>query len=435
MNNITLLTLLSTDKKQFERFSPLVKEYVLSAESFDIFKAISEYYLNYPSATAVNWEEFSTFFFMVKGKVKPEKASNYRSILEACQRKAGELVGLKPEELPKFYQDVQKYYVKLDYLTRICNTSLEGNQKLVSSVAENTLDDVEKLVIEARKELGRKDDPETIFVPRDLSAVVKAVSADGLDWPLDELNMSLGPLRKGDFVVVGAYVETGKTTFAAQCASHMAQQLKPEQGPVLWINNEEQSQKVMFRIIQSYFGVTTEELIKNARAYNERYRVEVGDRILLPSDDSGFNSTGRLTRLFREYKPSLIIFDQLDKVHIRGDFERDDLRLGNLYKWAREVAKEWAPVIAITQVDATGAKSEWITADQLRGSKVDKPAEADVIITIGKSQDIAKQHARYLHFPKNKLLGGKKFREEMRHGFHELTIKPEIARYIGAKGK
>lgn len=400
-------------------------------ECIDVVKAMSEWYRSYPSATKVDWEQFSTFFFMVKGKVKPERASIYRAILENCQRKAGEIDGLKPEDLPTFHQEVYKHYVKLDYLTRITNTTLDTANNMVSGKAVDDFDAVEKLVAEAKIELARTDVPESIFVPRNLSLVAKAVTAPGLPWPLEELNVSLGPLRKGDFIIVGAYVETGKTTFAAHCATCMVRHIGVDAGPILWINNEEQSTKVMFRIIQSYFGVTTEELLKNAAAYELQYTKEVGDRILLPSDDAGYNSVGRLNRLFRDYRPSLIVFDQLDKVSIKGEYERDDIRLGALYKWAREVAKLYAPVIAITQVDATGAKSEWITADQLRGSKVDKPAEADAIITIGKSQDIKRQYDRFIHFPKNKLIGGPTTKEEFRHGFHEVVIKPEVARYIG----
>jgi KaiC/GvpD/RAD55 family RecA-like ATPase len=76
---------------------------------------------------------------------------------------------------------------------------------------------------------------------------------------------------KGTLFLIAAYVETGKTTFAAQTVSHMARQLPDESHPILWINNEEQSAKVMFRVIQSYFGVTTEELVKNAKHYEEIY--------------------------------------------------------------------------------------------------------------------------------------------------------------------
>lgn len=434
MNDVTLLTLLSSDKKLYDRFSPLVKDYVLSRESLDVYQAMTEYYRSYPSATKVNWSEFSTFFFMVK-KVKPEKAVHYRQLLENCQLEVDKLAGKPIEELPQFHQDVYKHYVKLDYLTRITNTTLQTAQSLVSGRTAE-LDEVERLLTEAKKELGRSEEAEQIFVPRNLSLVAAAVTAPGLDWPLEELNQSLGPLRKGDFVLIGAYVETGKTTFAAQTVSHMATQLVDDKHPILWFNNEEQSHKVMFRIIQSYFGVTTEELLRNAKTYEERYEKEVGNRILIPTDDSGFNSVGRVGRLCREYSPSLIVFDQLDKVGIRGEYERDDIRLGALYKWARELAKMHAPVIAITQVDATGAKANWITSDQLRGSKVDKPAEADAIITIGRdASDPAKQYNRYIHYPKNKLLGGPRTKEEYRHGYHEVVIKPEIARYIGSLKK
>jgi hypothetical protein len=142
---------------------------------------------------------------------------------------------------------------------------------------------------------------------------------------------------------------------------------------------------------------------------------------------------GRVDSLCRQYSPSLVVFDQLDKVSIRGEYDRDDIRLGALYKRGREMAKQYCPVIAISQVDATGASTEWIESHQLRGSKVDKPAEADAIITIGRSLDPTKQYQRYLHYPKNKLLGGPRSKEEFRHGFHEVSIRPEIARYIGMK--
>jgi KaiC/GvpD/RAD55 family RecA-like ATPase len=430
MNDTTLLTLLARDKNTHDRFAPLVKEYVLSKECYDIFKAIGEYYKSYPSATKVDWAEFSTFFFLVR-KLNTEKATTYRLILDNIHERSRSLELLKPEELPKFHQDVYKHFVKLDYLTQITNLSLKTGQDLVSG-REVEFDAISDLVDKCKSEVGRSEAPDSIFVPRNLSAIVSTVSAPGLEWPLEELNVSLGPLRKGDFIVVGAYVETGKTTFAAHCVSHMVRHLEAEAGPILWINNEEQSAKVMFRIIQSYFGVTTEELLKNSTKYESLFTSEVGDRILVPADDSGYNSVGRLNALFREYKPSLIVFDQLDKVHLHGEFARDDIRLGNLYKWARDKSKTHCPIIAITQVDASGATSQYITAAQLRGSKVDKPAEADAIITIGRSSDMAKASSRFIHFPKNKLLGGDRCREEFRHGYHEVQIKPEIARYVGS---
>lgn len=430
MNDVTLLTIVGIDRKNFDRFGPLFKDYVFSKECLDVYKAIGDYYKSYPSATKVNWEEFSTFFFLIKKIKDPEKNTSYRSIIRNCSDTETSVAGKPVEELPKFFQDVLKHYVKLDYVTQIANTALRAGQSLVNG-EDATLDEVEKLLESAKKEVGHTAAPESIFVPRNLSALLTTVSSKGLEWPLEELNVSAGPVRKGDFIIVSAYVETGKTTFSAHCVSHFLRQLTATDGPIIWINNEEQSPKVMFRIIQSYFGVTTEELIKNAAKYEADFESAVGSRLLIPTDDSGYNSVPKLNALFKEYKPSVIVFDQLDKVNGWGQEDRDDIRLGKLYGWAREKARENGVVIAVSQADATGASTEWLTAAQLRGSKVDKPGEADAIITIGKSADLTKYAVRYIHLPKNKLLGGPRTRPEFRHGHFEVEINAAVARYRG----
>jgi replicative DNA helicase len=66
----------------------------------------------------------------------------------------------------------------------------------------------------------------------------------------------LGSLRKGDFGFVFARPETGKTTFLASEISFMAEQLSDDDGPSLWINNEEQSEKPMLRCIQATLGAS-----------------------------------------------------------------------------------------------------------------------------------------------------------------------------------
>ena len=79
-------------------------------------------------------------------------------------------------------------------------------------------------------------------------------------WRLKCLNQSLGSLRKGDFGFVFARPETGKTTFLASEVTRMVQQAKR---PVLWINNEEQSNKVMLRCYQATLGLSNTELYRD----------------------------------------------------------------------------------------------------------------------------------------------------------------------------
>jgi len=73
---------------------------------------------------------------------------------------------------------------------------------------------------------------------------------------------------------------------------------------------------------------------------------------------------------------------------------------------------------------------------QLRESKTDKPATADAIITIGKSNNKAKEYCRFIHLPKNKLMGLPGVTEEgYRHGYFEVTIDPSKGRYISTMRK
>lgn len=423
MDDLTLLSLVVKDKGMHTRITPFIKEHSVSEYSWDILKGVSDYYKAYPTQLSVNMDEFRSFFFLIKGKVKPEKASLYSRVIDNIISKVAE-----GADLTATAKDVLSFYVEQDYATRVANVSF----KLASGdKSAGDIDTIDSLCKEYKKEVGRAVSKEDIFVSTKLSELVASVFTDGLNWRLEEMNISLGPLRQGDFIILGARPETGKTTFLASELTHFAKQLKKDAGPIIWVNNEERDDKVMFRIIQSYFGITTEVLKKDLASYERKYDDEMGGRIVVVRRDSGCNTVWALDRLFTEFNPSLIVIDQLDKVVGFQKESRDDLRLGRLYAWARDKAIEYGPVMAASQVSGGGEGSQWITQAQLRGSTTDKAGEADAIITIGAVNDPAKPNDRFIHVAKNKLAGGPKTQESFRHGYFNVLIQPDIARYKG----
>jgi hypothetical protein len=100
-----------------------------------------------------------------------------------------------------------------------------------------------------------------------------------------------------------------------------------------------------------------------------------------------------------------------------------------LYQWARELAKTYAPVIAVSQAGGTAENKLWLTMDDVDSSKTAKQGEADWILGIGKEQDNT-SHMRFLNISKNKLLGDSDSLPDLRHGNQSVIIKPETARYI-----
>ena len=133
-------------------------------------------------------------------------------------------------------------------------------------------------------------------------------------------------------------------------------------------------------------------------------------------------------RICKLYNPSFIIFDQIDK--IKGfDGDREDLKLGATYQWARELAKTYCPVIGVTQADGSGEGKKWLTMENVANAKTAKQAEADWILGIGASHQEGFEYVRHLHASKNKLPGDEDSDPKMRHGKVDVIIDPEIARY------
>lgn len=282
-----------------------------------------------------------------------------------------------------------------------------------------------KFLSSTEKEEEKEED---VFVSDNLAFLVDTTyKKPGLRWRLKTLNQMLGSIRKGDFGFIFARPESGKTTFLASETTFMAEQLTADDGPILWLNNEEQSEKPMLRCIQASTGCTLPQLYANLDGWNTDYQQKTKGKVKIIRDASAIHRSF-VEKLCKQYKPSLIIFDQIDKI-VGFDADREDLKLGAIYQWARELAKLYAPVIAVCQADGTGEGVKWLTMSNVANAKTSKQAEADWICGIGKISDPGYDNVRYLHISKNKLLGDDMTIPDQRHGRREVIIKPECARY------
>lgn len=271
------------------------------------------------------------------------------------------------------------------------------------------------------------DEDATEFVTTDITTIIDNIyKVPGLRWRLDSLNKSLGSLRRGNFGFLFARPEVGKTTFLASEISYMLQNLPDEAGSIIWFNNEQVGQEVMLRVYQGYFGVRLEQIRANPQKYKEEFLTQTKGRFKMV--DNAQIDKGTVERLCKQLKPSLVIFDQIDKIHGFAA-DREDLRLGAIYIWARELAKTYCPVIAVCQADGSGEGQKWLTMDNVANAKTSKQAEADWILGMGHVHTDGMQFIRYLHLSKNKLMGDEDTIPRLRHGKLEVLIEPEIARF------
>ena len=416
--DIALLNILRK-KESYVRFKPFIKDYTLSKEGKAVFVALELYY-KAKAVDTVEWSDFEPWFYIYKsGNITKSNAEVWQHFFQ-------QLRDYTPAGTEK---DMVAHYIKMAYATAIGEKTMNILQR-----NDGELDDIEELVQEYNKEVGRAINPTDLFASGDVSAVLRRATLPGLNWRLPELNRSCGPLRGGDHVLVTAYVGVGKTTFLADQVSHMASQL-PTGKRVVWVNNEERSDVVSLRVRVAALGKSVMDMAKDQAAADSEYLALMGgdkDKVLVLRNDHELSNVTQLNALFNECKPGLIVFDVLDKVEgLREKDNKEHERLGRIYKWARQLGHEYdCPVISATQTDVSGADTRYVGMDQLRGSKVDKPGEADLLISISKNKDLtADQNRRYIYIAKNKLAGGGMFEEALRHGTFEVNINGPIARY------
>ena len=319
---------------------------------------------------------------------------------------------------PELVEELLKAYKQKVVLSQLALVSYDASE------GRKSIDDVNQLVKQLDHAEELKPTEEYVFASDDLDELLNNTYAKpGLRWRLNALNHSLGSLRKGDFGFVFARPETGKTTFLASEVTYMATQTNK---PVLWINNEEQVDKVKVRCVQSLLGLTNIEIERDRPAAKAEYLRVLGNKLKVW--DAVPYTASEIEKLCDMIEPGLIVIDQIDKVKGFTN-DREDLRLGAIYIWARELAKKHCPIIGVTQADGSGDGQKWLTMNNVANAKTSKQAEADWILGIGKTYDEAEEYVRYLNISKNKLTGDPDTLQELRHGKLRVLINPTIARY------
>lgn len=356
--------------------------------------------------------DFQEWFLLVKNKGLDNTQLKLYNLLFTNLEKY-ENAELADEIFSSFQNECIKYEVQ-----KLCETSFS-----IDSLAE---------LADKAKKMSTRDKIE--WIPNELARIEQETDrSHGLQWRLECLNRGVGSIIKGDLIIVAASVGTGKTTFATSEASYMCTQISD--GDVLWLNNEEANERVQRRFWQALLGKTFDTILEHAPKAKESYIKKLhGNQERFKLIDIHGKDLQYIAKVFKTFNPKLVIIDQVDNIHIKGKkFFADYERLGHLYTEIRALAKQYCPVIAISQTSNTAYvdKKEdtvkyqhYIDQTQLRGSTVDKAATADFIITIGK--DLEYPNIRYINIPKEKAPG---LYESERNLKAEVVFNGDISRY------
>lgn len=392
INDLCLLKVFC-DKEVYARYISLIQTQLLDYHVKILLQDFEEYYSVFQHDLE-DFSEFYTWFVQVRHPALPEATQIiYKTIIDNLAGTSTQLT----DEILKEYQ--KKHLVRTLEEHFQLGFSLEFVQEKL---------DLYKTSLAALSSESEDEDLVTYELNDLLFGVDKTT---GLRWRLNFLNDAIGSIKKGYLIIVSAFVDVGKTSFAISEATYMAQQLTD--GCVLWLNNEEEDFRVLRKIWKSTLGCTDADLMAYPEKANERFIQKMhGDKNRIKLINIRRKTIRGVRMLFEKYNPKLVIIDQADKI-MNPNYKSftDQGQLKNIYGEIRALANVYCPVIAISQADSSTMYKPKDSDDykytlyphhrQLDGSKIGKPGEADAIIMIGRRAE--NNNTRGIHVSKNKF--------------------------------
>lgn len=417
--DINLLALLSKRESMHRSGEAIKKDSLMLAETNVIVNDMEAYFDTFPKDEAINWLKFRTFFRVIRhADWKVEKHELYEDILERVE--AAVTAGVDESVL--------------DFFGRIkAANEIDAHIRKVLLGEEASLLPVIEIVERVEKAATARIDVTSLYGPTDLSTILdKRLRAGGVEWRLDCMNKSAGPLRGGDLVIVAARPEAGKTSLICSEFTHMAPQLDADKDAVIF-NPEEAGGRLFMRLVTAALGKDIVTLASDEKRTKEEYEKLMlrMDRIRVVEPAGGI-STEIIERVLDTGKFGLVAINVLGKLRLSHRMSRRDQTEASEYAslayWMREAATKYnVPIVTVAQAGGEADGQRYLSQSMIHGSKTGVQGEADLQIGLG--YDRTTEDQRYLTLLKNKLPGSTSTIPALKHSSHTVKFSGATGRF------
>ena len=249
--DLDILKYMSQRDKYYELKDQITKSLCVK-ESFEMLGDFGAYFEEHPNATEITNDFILWQRIKRHPNWKPEDARIKGAIVS-------NIISLQQPERAAFLDSI--YHMRATGFYRAVADDLERGVL--------TTEDAE-----AKVRVFSKKAPETETLTNfSLQDLQDQSRSGGYYWRLEDLNKSLGPIRKGDFIVIAKRPEVGGTSFIVSEIAHMLEQTD---GNAVIFNNEEAPDKVFSRMVSASLGVDYRKLLTDPSKYDADYKKWLG---------------------------------------------------------------------------------------------------------------------------------------------------------------
>lgn len=403
---LTLLRL-SKERQRFQRLTADIPEDGLEESTTLVVRALQSFYALHPEMHSLHLDAFRTYVEEVKYRTLPEdKLSLVLSVIDSMKVDVPADLESGMTERLLSVECVQRA------LHRIKAWHDGGEVDIVQELAYIAENITQRMDRKVRMPLVQAS-------PEDL--VLEDLDDSGLKFRLACLSDNMRGLRGGDFGILAARPDSGKTTFLCSESTFWLPQLDQlwpgEERNGIWLNNEGPGGRIKKRWYQSLLNMTSieiAELVDRGRLEGEPlFTNAIRAAMGMPLDRMRFYdihgmSDVEVERLIKDANAGFVLFDMLDNVEFKGLSLQGGARTDQILEAQYQTARGWC-----VKYDCIGVATSQLSVDaegnrhpgqhMLKDSKTGKQGACDFIVTMGKDNDPAFAQARWINTPKNKL--------------------------------
>lgn len=385
-------------KENYDKLRQVVKKNLIDTDVRRALNVLDSYWRDYPDHKVVVPETFLAEINIKNPDLDEAQLKMYKGMVDIMMQ--------EPDDATA--KGLVRSLRTLDFASKI----EEANELYQSGIDMDLHETVKDLLFRFERDISR-DERADFCRDSILDIIRESQQGTNLPWFLACLAGAMPEVRTGSQIIFAARPGKGKTSFCAKNVVHLAGQT-PEDRPIIWFNNESKAARIKGTLYRAALGLDFPGIIDlGADKAKEQFTSITGgeDRIRI------FDIHGRdykfLESLIQKHEPAVVIFDMLDNVKGFGDAARTDLRLEQLYQWAREqaVIHDFLS-IPTSQISVEGEGLAWCDQSMLKDSKTAKQGACDAIITMGAVDNKDKLWSRYLYIPKSKVTPAKGYRAD-----------------------
>lgn len=235
-------------------------------------------------------------------------------------------------------------------------------------------------------------------------------------WPTALNDRLDGGCLPGHHILVFARPEAGKTLTLINMIAGFLHQDKT----VLYIGNEDPIQDIVIRVVTRLTGLTKYEVFEDPDTADAVARTKGYDNLILATLAPG--TPQEIEALLREFEPDVLVIDQLRNLNV-GE-EHFVQKLEKAATVVRNIGKRHnVLVVSATQAGDSATGKAVLEMGDVDSSNTGIPAQADVMLGVGGTDEDFSMDRRVLSMPKNKRSG--------RHDFFPVQFDPALSKIRG----